>query len=59
MVKPLRNFDEAYTRRVSVKIQGVEVPLVPVDLLAHMKREAGRPEDLLDLKALRDLGRIS
>lgn len=59
MVQPLRNFDNAYGRRVTVKIHGVSVPLVPVDLLAQMKSEAGRPEDLLDLKALRALGRIS
>lgn len=59
MVKPLKKFKEAYERRVMTTIQGVPVPLVPVDLLAQMKREAGRAEDLLDLKALRDLGRIS
>ena len=59
MVKPLRSFNEAHRRRVTVKIHDVVVPLVPVDLLAEMKRNAGRPEDLLDLKALRDLGRIS
>ncbi|MBI3319188.1 MAG: hypothetical protein HYZ89_01180 [Candidatus Omnitrophica bacterium] len=59
MVKPLRSFKEAYGRRVMTTVQGVPVPLIPVDLLAQMKREAGRPEDLLDLKALRELGRIS
>ena len=58
MVKPLRNFRAVYARRVTVTIQGIKVPLIPVDLLAQMKREAGRPEDLLDLKALRELGRI-
>jgi len=59
MVKPLKNFQEAYEQRVMTTIQGVPVPLIPVDLLAQMKREAGRAEDLLDLKALRDLGKIS
>lgn len=58
MVKPLANFNTAYAQRVIATIHGVEVPLIPVSLLAQMKREAGRPEDLLDLKALRDLGRI-
>ena len=36
----------------------IPAPMIPVDLLAQMKREAGRPEDLLGLKALRELGRI-
>ncbi len=58
MVKPLRDFDDAYARRVTVMIHGVAVPLIPIDLLERLKREAGRPEDLLDLKALRELGRI-
>lgn len=58
MVKPLPSFGEAYARRVTVTIHGIDVPLVPLDLLERMKREAGRPEDLLDLKALKDLGRI-
>ena len=52
MVKPLRDCEDVYGRRVTVTIRGITVPLVPVDILAQMKREAGRPEDLLDLKAL-------
>ena len=58
MVKPLANFREAYARRATTTIHDIPVPLIPLDLLSQMKRETGRPEDLLDLKALRDLGRI-
>ena len=58
MVKPLANFDRAYAQRVTATVHHVPVPLIPVHLLAWMKREAGRPEDLRDLQALRQLGRI-
>ncbi len=58
MVKPLPRFEDVYGRRTIVKAGSISIPLVPVDVLARMKREAGRPEDLLDLRYLRELGLI-
>lgn len=58
MVTPLRNFDQVYRRRVTVQAHGVSVPLVPVHLLVQMKQAAGRPEDILDIRALQQLGKV-
>ncbi len=58
MVKPLAQFDRVYGRRVTVRAKGVSIPLVPVDVLLRMKREAGRPEDLFDIAQLKALKRM-
>jgi hypothetical protein len=57
MVNPLPKFETIYRRRVVVHPHGVSVPLVPVDVLVKMKRKAGRPEDRLDVQALKQLGK--
>jgi len=57
MVKPFASFPQTYRRRVTVRVRGVSIPLAPVDVLVRMKQEAGRPEDLLDVKALKELGK--
>jgi hypothetical protein len=59
MVKPLLGFAQAYKRRVIVKASGIAVPLAPVDVLVTLKRQAGRPEDLFDLRELKRLGKIA
>ena len=58
MVKPMKDFDQAYSRRVTMRANDISVPLMPIDVLVRMKQEAGRPEDLLDLAALKALGKI-
>jgi hypothetical protein len=58
MVSPAKNFNALYQRRALVTLRGVSVPLVPVDELARMKRKAGRPQDLQDVRDLRLIGRI-
>ena len=59
MVTPLRNFDQVYRRRTMIRSGSVSIPLVPVDILVELKRAAGRPEDLFDIKALKELGRVT
>jgi len=58
MVNPPHPFTRVYRRRVTVRARGADVPLVPVDVLVAMKSAAGRPEDLLDIDALRRLGKV-
>lgn len=52
MVRPLAGFDRLYRARVTVRYEGVSVPLIPVAALVRMKRQAGRPEDLRDVAFL-------
>ncbi len=47
-------FDEAWTRRVIVPIDGVDVPVLSRDDFVANKRAAGRPKDLLDLALLNE-----
>ena len=58
MVEPAKDFDGLYRRRKMALLRGVPVPLVPVNELARMKRNAGRPQDLQDVQDLRLAGRI-
>ena len=57
LLNPPGRFDAIHRRRVTVKAWGIAVPLVPVDVLVKMKQAAGRPEDLLDVAALKAVGR--
>jgi hypothetical protein len=45
-------FTEAWTRRVTVSLSGVDVPLLGRDDFVANKRAAGRPKDLSDLALL-------
>jgi len=45
-------FDEAWTRRVTISVEGVEVPVIGRDDLIANKRATGRPQDLRDVRAL-------
>lgn len=46
------DFEDAWNRRVEAKISGETVPIVPLAELLAMKREAGRPKDLEDIRVL-------
>lgn len=46
------DFDVATARRVTIEVEGVAVHLVSLDDLIASKKEAGRPKDLEDVKAL-------
>jgi len=46
------DFDAATARRVTIEVEGVAVHLVSLDDLIASKKEAGRPKDLEDVKAL-------
>ena len=56
MVKPLPDFNSVYQRRVTARTWNTTVPLAPLDVLIRMKEEAGREEDVRDVKALKRLG---
>lgn len=50
---PGLSFDEAYPRRGTAIAGGtIEVPVIARDDLITLKRAAGRPEDLADIRAL-------
>lgn len=57
MVKPLPDFNSAYQRRVTARTWNTTVPLAPIDVLIRMKEQAGREEDVRDVKALKQLVR--
>ena len=58
MVEPLKNFEAVYRRRTVATLRGIPVPLIPVSELVRMKRKAGRPQDVQDVRDLRLVGRI-
>lgn len=53
MVRPPRDFDGLYRRRMMVRHQGVAVPVIPLGALITMKARAGRAQDLEDVAYLR------
>lgn len=53
MVKPLRNFQQVYQRRVEVRDQGVTIPLMPISELIRTKTRTGRQKDKEDIEYLR------
>jgi predicted nucleotidyltransferase len=46
------NFDGCYSRRVSIEVDGIPVPLISLDDLKTNKRSAGRHKDMEDLEHL-------
>ena len=53
MVKPLRNFQLVYQRRVEVHDQRVTIPLMPIPQLIQTKTGTGRAKDKEDIAYLR------
>jgi hypothetical protein len=45
-------FNDAWTRRVVIDLDGVEVPFIGRDDLIANKRTAGRPQDIADVQRL-------
>jgi hypothetical protein len=45
-------FEDCFAGRVTIDIDGVEVPFINVDHLIVNKRASGRPQDLADVAAL-------
>jgi hypothetical protein len=50
-------FDEAWSDRVEIEVDGVVVPFLGRDTLIVNKLASGRPKDLVDVAALEELGR--
>ena len=51
-------FSKLHTERVVVNIEGVPISVISKRHLKQLKADAGRPEDIADIKALRELDRI-
>lgn len=45
-------FAEAYARRLTVRLEGLEVPVISREDLIANKRASGRPQDLADIERL-------
>jgi predicted nucleotidyltransferase len=54
-VEGIASFDEVWQHRLVADIGGVAAPFAGLDDLIRMKRAAGRPKDLEDLKHLESL----
>lgn len=48
------SFDDAWENRVSVEIEGIEVPVLGREELLRNKRAVGRTRDLADIEALEE-----
>lgn len=46
------DFEDAWKRRLEGNIGGVTIPIVPLAELLTMKKEAGRPKDIEDIRVL-------
>ncbi len=46
------NFQDCYTARVEVEIQGVKINFIDLENLKQNKRATGRPQDLADAESL-------
>ncbi|MFH0730598.1 MAG: DUF6036 family nucleotidyltransferase [Pseudomonadota bacterium] len=46
------NFEDCYTARVEVEIQGVRINFIDLENLKRNKRATGRPQDLADAESL-------
>lgn len=54
-VKNPIDFNAAYSRRKELKFQGIIIPLVSLDDLIYLKKEAARAKDLADIETLEDI----
>lgn len=49
------SFEDAYQRRESRKLDGIDVPVIALDDLITNKRVSARPQDLIDVRKLEKL----
>jgi hypothetical protein len=56
VASPFDDFEAAYSRAVRLEVrEGLEATFIGLDDLLELKREAGRPKDLLDIENLQRL----
>ena len=48
------DFKSAWERRVTVEIDGIQVPVINIEDLIVNKQAVGRPQDLVDLQRIED-----
>lgn len=56
-VMGISGFEEVWSRRIQDDLGGVQIPFASLDDLIAMKRAAGRPKDLEDLRELERIKR--
>lgn len=54
-VREPKDFTSLYSKRKQVTADGLTIPVCGIDDLIEMKLAAGRPQDLLDVEALRTI----
>lgn len=52
------DFSLLYRNRKSVKIKGIQIPLIDIDHLIHLKKQAGRQKDLDDIAQLQAIQKM-
>ena len=55
--EPIR-FNDLYSKKKDMRIEGVKIPLIGIDHLLKLKKEAGRAKDLDDIIQLNEIKRI-
>ena len=55
--EPIR-FNDLYGKKKDVRIGGIKIPLIGIDHLLKLKKEAGRAKDLDDIVQLNEIKRI-
>ncbi len=58
LVKPVVAFDEAYLRRIELRVEGLTVSLASIDDIIRLKTGTGRTKDKADIAALQQLLRM-
>ena len=51
-------FDKAYEEREIIDAKGLKIPIISMRHLKQLKKKAGRPQDLADIKALEEIERL-
>ena len=51
-------FEQLYKKKRDIKVEGVKIPLINIDHLLKLKKDAGRDKDLNDIVQLKEIKRI-
>ena len=55
--EPIR-FSDLYSKKKDMRIEGIKIPLIGIDHLLKLKKQAGRAKDLDDIIQLTEIKRI-
>ena len=57
MIHEPLDYRTLHARAVRMELRGLSIPVAAIDDLIALKQQAGRPQDLEDIRALEDLRR--